>query len=77
MRACRHSDRGWFAVRSTYVMAGIAGPVAFYYVLSFFRADGQGARRLQGGRKALAGIMLSLLGFCGFLLEIVRLSTTH
>jgi hypothetical protein len=59
------------------LVAAIAGPVSVYYALSFYRSDGPDGRRLQGGGKALAGIILSLVGLCGFVVEIVRLAATH
>jgi hypothetical protein len=48
-----------------------------YYGLSFFSLDGRGGRRLSGGGKAMASIILSLVGLSGFLLVIVAWIATH
>lgn len=53
------------------IMAAVAGPVSIYYGLSFFRLKGQGDGRPTGSGKAWAGLILSLIGLCGFLLAIV------
>lgn len=53
------------------IMAAIAGPISVYYGLSFFSLDGRGGRRLSGSGKAMAGVILSLVGLSGFLLVIV------
>ena len=58
------------------IMAAIAGPVSLYNGISFFRLEGPAGVRLPGAGKAWAGVILSLVGLCGFLIAIAaRIAT--
>lgn len=59
------------------IMAAVAGPVSLYNGLSFLRLSGPSVARLPGGGRAWAGVILSLVGMCGFLIAIIAFIATR
>jgi hypothetical protein len=53
------------------ILAAVAGTASIYYGLMFFRCNRSSGTRLPGSGKAVAGIVLSLIGLLGFVLAIV------
>jgi hypothetical protein len=53
------------------IFGALAATISLYNAISFFRLEGHAGTRLPGSGRALAGVTISSVYLCGFLLVIV------